>query len=151
MMRCFCCSISARNFRSSHLLTRFPTLVVMVVQNVARSTGWKYFCRVCLHSTFPLTIFSPICFLPRKTIHTLHTTPQTSKPQPDTREGFVLKTRHTTLHQPCTPCFSKYVNITDWLFTGSSKEFEKSARDLSFSISSVPRSGCNSAGLLDDG
>ena len=41
---------------------RFPTLVVMVVQNVARSTGWKYFCRVCVHSTFPLTVFSPICF-----------------------------------------------------------------------------------------
>ena len=139
MMRCFCRSISARNFRSSHLLTRFPTLVVMVVQNVARSTGWKYFCRVCVHFTFPLTVFSPICFLPRKTIHTLHTTPQTPKPQPDTREGFVLKTLHTTLHQPYTPCFSKFVDITDWLFAGSGKEFEKSARDLSFSISSVPR------------
>ena len=95
--------------------------------------------------------FSPICFLPRKTIHTLHTTQQTPKPQPDTQEWFVLKTLHTTLHQPYTPCFSKFVDITEWRFAESGKEFEKSARDLSFSISSVPRSGCNSAGLLDDG
>ena len=98
-----------------------------------------------------LWFFSPVCFLHRKTIHTLQTTPQTTKHQPDTREGFFLKTLHTTLHQPYTPCFSKFVDITEWRFAGSGKEFEKSARDLSFSISSVPRSGCNSAGLLDDG
>ena len=74
---------------------------------------WKKLADFSVDDFLGLLWFFSICFLPRKTIHTLHTTPQTSKPQPDTREGFVLKTLHTTLHQPCTPYFSKFVDITD--------------------------------------
>ena len=52
---------------------RFPTLVVMVVQNVVRSTGWKYFCWVCVHSTFPLTVFSSYMFFtPKNYTHPTH-------------------------------------------------------------------------------
>lgn len=36
----------------------------------------------------------------------------------DTREGFISKTLHTTLHKPYTLCFAKLVDITDSLWVG---------------------------------
>ena len=57
-------------------------------------------------------------FYPRKTIHTLHTYSQTVKHQMDTREEFISKTLHTTLHKPYTLCFAKLVDITGSLWVG---------------------------------
>ena len=36
----------------------------------------------------------------------------------DTREEFISKTLHTTLHKPYTLCFAKLVDITDSLWVG---------------------------------
>ena len=57
-------------------------------------------------------------FIPEKTIHTLHTYPQIVKHQTDTREGFISKTLHTTLHKPYTLCFAKLVDSTDSHWVG---------------------------------
>ena len=62
---------------------------------------------------------SSIRFLsPKKTLHTLHTYSQTVKHQMDTREEFISKTLHTTLHKPYTLCFAKLVDITGSLWVG---------------------------------
>ena len=57
-------------------------------------------------------------FIPEKTLHTLHTYSQTVKHQMDTREEFISKTLHTTLHKPYTLCFAKLVDITGSLWVG---------------------------------
>ncbi len=36
----------------------------------------------------------------------------------DTREGFISKTLHTTLHKPYTLCFAKLVDITCSFWVG---------------------------------